>query len=298
MDSGLINQPSRGGQSGATSQGDRPIEFAPTADFTPTTRKTEEGRPILRNKDGSISTEIGWTVPDPLRPGRYVTIPTIYGGKVVSDNDAIKIYTENKGVDRETGRALEHFKSMDEAKRHSDARSAGIGDKYWYPLADGQPSAPESGSPQWEAEHKARRVPTGNFQEIDKRLGGQFGKGNIDLNGQGVYVWPSGDYSSLESITIESDGKPTLIPTIRQDGTRMTPQEAVKEYNQTGKHLGRFDSEEEASAYAIELERRQQAFYEAGPGKAALAAGRKIAEANKGANGDEAGGMLNAVTLK
>ena len=42
----------------------------------------------------------------------------------------------------------------------------------------------------------------------------------------------------------------------------MSEDEAITEYKKTGKHLGEFSTPEEASKYAIDLERRQNSFYE------------------------------------
>lgn len=126
---------------------------------------------------------------------------------------------------------------------------------------------PQSGSAEWEAQHEARRVPTGDFAELDAAVGGPYGKGNIKLNDRPVYVWPGnkGDYSSLESMSFSADGKEILIPKV-VDGRLLSDEEAVKHAMRTKQHLGIFDTPEEATKYAIDLERRQQSYYENGPG--------------------------------
>ena len=127
--------------------------------------------------------------------------------------------------------------------------------------------APKQGTPEYDAEHKAREVPTQNFEALDREVGGEFGRGNISLNDRPVQMHDNGkDYSSLESITVEFDGKHVLLPTIH-DGKLVSEEEAMNHYRKTGRHLGIFASSKEASEHAVKLERRQQAYYEAGPGR-------------------------------
>jgi len=129
-------------------------------------------------------------------------------------------------------------------------------------LADTQ-NTPEWGSEQWLIEHESRRVPVGDFNTIDRQIGGRFGRGNIDLNTRKVFTKDlSKGYSSLESISVNFGGHEVLIPTVDNDGKLMSEQEAIDRYKETGEHLGEFRTPEEASKYAVELERRQNAFYE------------------------------------
>lgn len=138
---------------------------------------------------------------------------------------------------------------------------------------DSNSNRAEMDSPEYIKEHEARRVATGNFEQIDKELGGEFGKGNISLNNRKVFVHPTnnGDYSSLESITVDDGpGKYFLLPKVDENGRMMTDKEAIEHARATKQDLGEFKTAEEASKYAIQLERRQQAYYENGPGKAIL----------------------------
>lgn len=130
--------------------------------------------------------------------------------------------------------------------------------------------APPSGSPEWEQEHKDRRVTAGNFGEVEKAFAPTY-RGNIDLNNRKLHVWDGGKgYSSLESMTVEFDGKHVLIPKISGDGRLLSDDQAIQEYRRTGQNLGAFDSDREATKAAIDLERRQQAFFENGPGRKTL----------------------------
>lgn len=132
-----------------------------------------------------------------------------------------------------------------------------------------QPLAPQ-GSAEYEAQHAARRVPTGNFTQLDQALGGEFSKGNISLNNRPVQWHKNGkDYSSLESMSFNENGKEVLIPQV-VNGKLLSEDAAIEHYRRTGEHLGKFNTPEEATQHAIALERRQQAYYENGPGKGLL----------------------------
>lgn len=85
-------------------------------------------RQVVRNKDGSISTERTVTIQDPrIHKGLWVNIPTLYGGKEVSQEKAIEIIAENEGIDPETGRKVPFFTTLDEALEAAEARSDSLG---------------------------------------------------------------------------------------------------------------------------------------------------------------------------
>jgi|TARA_R100001163_G_C4967146_1_gene128577 hypothetical protein len=85
-------------------------------------------RQVVQNPDGSISTERTVTIQDPrIHKGLWVNIPTMFGGKEVSQERAIDIIAENKGVDPETGREVPFFTSLDEAISEAKARSDSLG---------------------------------------------------------------------------------------------------------------------------------------------------------------------------
>jgi hypothetical protein len=66
-----------------------------------------ENRPIVRNPDGSISTERSISIND---RGQEVLIPTVVDGKVVSPEEAVNYY-------RATGEHLGKFKDVPSADR-------------------------------------------------------------------------------------------------------------------------------------------------------------------------------------
>lgn len=80
---------------------------------------------------------------------------------------------------------------------------------------------------------------------------GMLAPGNIDLYGQPEYKNPDGSISTVRSFSTDmGDGKETLLSTITPDGRSLSQDEAIREYEKTGKHLGVFDTPENADAYA------------------------------------------------
>ena len=71
----------------------------------------------------------------------------------------------------------------------------------------------------------------------------------------------SGVISTVRSASIGTPDGEVLIPTVSPDGRLLTVPEATELYNETGQHLGIFDSVESANTYAGWLHRQQAQQY-------------------------------------
>lgn len=99
--------------------------LVPVGGSQPQRGVTREGRPIVQNSDGSVSTERTITVKTP--DGAWVNIPTMYGGEQVSEQEAYRRAQEAGWKDAETGRAFNQFPTVDDAVSSARARSNQLG---------------------------------------------------------------------------------------------------------------------------------------------------------------------------
>lgn len=90
---------------------------------------------------------------------------------------------------------------------------------------------------------------------------GQLQAGNIDLNNRPVVRNPDGSISIVRSISANSDGQEVLIPTVSDDGRILSDDDAIAQYQRTGRNLGIFDTPDNATAYAQSLHRDQEQQY-------------------------------------
>jgi hypothetical protein len=81
--------------------------------------------------------------------------------------------------------------------------------------------------------------------------------GNIDLHSRPRVVNQDGSISTVRSMSVNFDGQEVLIPTVSDDGRVLSDEDAVSLYEKTGKHLGKFDTPENASTYAKSLHNAQ-----------------------------------------
>lgn len=81
--------------------------------------------------------------------------------------------------------------------------------------------------------------------------------GNIDLSNRRVLNNADGSISTIETVSFNVDGKEVLVPTIDEQGNRLSEDEAFNLFVKTGKHLGMFSTVEDASLFAQNLSRQQ-----------------------------------------
>ena len=87
----------------------------------------------------------------------------------------------------------------------------------------------------------------------------KFGAGNIDLNSRPVVTNKDGSISTVKSMSFsDENGQEILIPTISDDGRVLSNKDAIEQYRNTGKYLGKFDSVTEANKYAQQLHENQE----------------------------------------
>lgn len=105
-------------------------------------------------------------------------------------------------------------------------------------------------------------------KEASGSLAGSGGaeRGNIDLANRPVVKNSDGSISTVKSMSFNEDGKEVLIPTIREDGKVMSEDEAIAHYRKSGKHLGKFSTPDEATAFAKQLSANQGQRHGAGSG--------------------------------
>jgi hypothetical protein len=91
---------------------------------------------------------------------------------------------------------------------------------------------------------------------------GLIAPGNINIHQRPVVRNADGSISTVRSASFEDDdGRNVLIPTVIGGRGVVPVDEAIKHYRQTGQHLGIFDSEENATAYAKSLHEQQAGEY-------------------------------------
>lgn len=94
-------------------------------ELEPTGRRTRGGRQIFKDLAGRTVSEISATIE---LNGDFVNIPTIFEGKIVSVDEALKrVRRKGRLVDPETGRTLPVFKTQKAAEAAAEKRSRALG---------------------------------------------------------------------------------------------------------------------------------------------------------------------------
>lgn len=91
---------------------------------------------------------------------------------------------------------------------------------------------------------------------------GLIAQGNIDLGKRPVVHNADGSISTVRSMSFNDGTGEVLIPTVAADGSRiLSDREAIQQYRTTGQFLGKFDTPENATAYAERLHEQQAKAY-------------------------------------
>jgi hypothetical protein len=100
------------------------------------------------------------------------------------------------------------------------------------------------------------------FDRAQQNAPGLVAPGNINIHQRPVVQNADGSVSTVRSMTFTSpDGKAVLVPSVIAGRGIVSPQEAYRYYQQTGQHLGVFDTPENADAYAQALHEQQAMEY-------------------------------------
>ena len=103
------------------------------------------------------------------------------------------------------------------------------------------------------------------LKELDEVINRKYGAGNIDLTDRDTNLYDEdGRLMTVNSMSFGEDGKEILIPTVvKKDGkwVHLTEDEAIDWYHKTGEYLGKFDTVDEADAYAQKLHEDQDEMY-------------------------------------
>lgn len=89
--------------------------------------------------------------------------------------------------------------------------------------------------------------------------------GNVDMGTRPRVKNADGTTSTVRSISANIDGREVLIPTVSDDGRVLSNEDAIASYQRTGKHLGMFDTPENATAFAQKLHESEAAKLSAAP---------------------------------
>lgn len=162
----------------------------------------------------------------------------------------------------------EAFKSQQLAENEIDATKQGLEQQRQENLANMQSQMQQAPSNEQITQDILAQYNTGKNSQADID---QFGKGNINLYDRPLVKNSDGTTSTVKSMSFNDGQNEILIPTVSDSGRIMSNDEAIDNYYQTGKYLGKFNSVDEANSYAEQLHKQQDKYYNGATGAAAPA---------------------------
>jgi len=100
------------------------------------------------------------------------------------------------------------------------------------------------------------------FDRAQQIAPGLIAPGNINIHQRPVVHNADGSISTVRSMTFtDDDGSTVVVPSVIAGRGVVSPKEAFQYYKQTGQHLGRFDNQDAADAYAQALHEQQATEY-------------------------------------
>ena len=104
--------------------------------------------------------------------------------------------------------------------------------------------------------------PSKDIKNPFDNMPGLIERGNIDLFSRPIVKNEDGTISTVRSTSFNVDGQEVLVPTVSDDGKIMSDKEALMKYFETGKHLGKFETPDQANQYAQKLHEQQANLYQ------------------------------------
>jgi len=98
-----------------------------------------------------------------------------------------------------------------------------------------------------------RKKSASKSDSIMTRPEGMIDEGTLDLSHRPHVKNSDGSTSTVRSMSFRDAAGERLVPTVREDGWYMSPKEAVEHYKKTGRHMGVFDTPENATAYSKKI---------------------------------------------